>query len=76
MKRQTVNANEAAEILGVAAPTIYAAVKRGELPSVKIGDRVLIPRVALQHMLEGPKGSRRLRTATGYPLGRVTGRAR
>lgn len=52
MKRQTLNVDEAARILGVAAPTIYAAVKRGEIPAVRIGDRVLIPKTAIQHMLD------------------------
>jgi len=64
-QRQTLTAKETAEILGVATPTVYAAVKRGELPAIKIGDRVLIPRAAVQHMLEGPKRSRQLRTAVG-----------
>ena len=52
MERQTLTADEVAEILGVAVPTVYAAVKRGELPAVRIGDRVLIPKNALQRMLQ------------------------
>jgi excisionase family DNA binding protein len=55
MECQTVTAAEAAKILGVAATTIYAAVKRGELPCVKLGDRVLIPKAALQRMLRQTK---------------------
>jgi excisionase family DNA binding protein len=51
MKRQTLTVEEAAQVLGLAKPTVYAAVKRGELPVVRIGDRVLIPRSALQRML-------------------------
>ncbi len=51
MKCQTVSVGEAAQLLGLAKPTIYAAVKRGELPAVRIGDRVLIPKTALRRML-------------------------
>ncbi len=39
---------EAATILGIGRTNVYALLKRGELRSVKIGGRRLIPRQALE----------------------------
>lgn len=50
-ERVTYTVPEAARRLGVGRNAAYSAVKRGELPAVKIGDRVLIPRVALEAWL-------------------------
>jgi excisionase family DNA binding protein len=38
---------ECAEALGVGRNTAYAAVKSGQLPSIRIGRRILIPKSAL-----------------------------
>jgi excisionase family DNA binding protein len=35
--------DEAAQVLGVSTATIYRLVRRGELPSLKVGARTLIP---------------------------------
>lgn len=50
-ERLTVTVEEAAELLGIGRNSAYAAVDRGELPSVRIGRRLLIPRAALERML-------------------------
>lgn len=47
-----VTVEEAAGILGVGRNTAYMAVKLGTLPSVKVGRRILIPKVALSKWLE------------------------
>lgn len=52
-QRATLTVEEAAELIGIGRATAYAAVRNGELPSVKFGKRILVPRVALQGMLEG-----------------------
>jgi excisionase family DNA binding protein len=52
-ERRTVTVPEAARLLGINPQLAYAAAKRGEIPSIKVGDRVLIPRAALERMLEG-----------------------
>jgi excisionase family DNA binding protein len=36
-----LSVNEAAQRLGVSAPTVYRLIGRGELPVIKIGDRSL-----------------------------------
>jgi len=42
------NVPQAAQALGVHPMTIRNLVKRGELPAVRVGDRVLIARDALR----------------------------
>lgn len=41
--RGTLNADDAAGFLGVSRDAIYDAVARHELPSLRLGRRVLIP---------------------------------
>ena len=43
---------EAAEALGMHPQTVYAAVERGALPSVRVGRRIVIPQRALEEFLE------------------------
>jgi excisionase family DNA binding protein len=47
----TVTVDEAARQLGISRGLAYEAVRRGELPSVRLGRRILIPRVALSALL-------------------------
>jgi excisionase family DNA binding protein len=42
---------EAAAMLRISRQSAYQAVRNGEIPTVKIGRRMLIPRVALERML-------------------------
>ena len=53
VKRQTMTVEEAAKRLGIGRNTAYDAVRAGQIPSVKIGKRYLIPRAALERLLEG-----------------------
>ena len=48
---QVLTVQEAAGILRINRNTLYQALKRGELPSVRIGRRLLIPREALDALL-------------------------
>lgn len=45
-----VSAGEAARMLGISSWTVYELVARGELPSRRLGTRVLIPRRALEEL--------------------------
>jgi excisionase family DNA binding protein len=47
---------EAAKLLGIGRNTAYEAVKRGELPVIRIGRRILICVQALLHMIEMAQG--------------------
>ena len=51
-ERRTYTVEEAARRLGLSRNGAYEAVKRGEIPSIRIGRRVLVPRAAFEHMLE------------------------
>jgi excisionase family DNA binding protein len=42
---------EVAKLLRISRATAYESVRRNELPSVRIGKRVLIPKAALKHFL-------------------------
>jgi excisionase family DNA binding protein len=44
---------EAAKQLGIGRNQAYEAVRRGEIPVIKIGKRLLVPTAALKRMLEG-----------------------
>jgi excisionase family DNA binding protein len=43
--------DEAAKALGIGRTQAYRAVQSGEIPSIRIGRRYLIPRAALEKML-------------------------
>jgi excisionase family DNA binding protein len=47
----TFTVDEAAEILRVSRDTAYEAAKTGDLPVVRIGRRLVVPRVALERKL-------------------------
>lgn len=47
----TYTVAEAAALLGVSRSVTYGAIQRGELPSIRIGHRILVPRDALERML-------------------------
>jgi excisionase family DNA binding protein len=51
-KRLCLTVPEAAELLGISRNFAYELVKQGQLPVIRFGKRLLIPRVALDKMLE------------------------
>jgi excisionase family DNA binding protein len=51
--QHVITVEEAAEILRISRNGAYEAVKRKEIPSIRIGRRVLVPRIALEKMLRG-----------------------
>jgi excisionase family DNA binding protein len=44
---------QVAQMLGVGRSTAYDAVRRGELPVVRLGSRLLVPKARLDQMLTG-----------------------
>lgn len=52
--RLTLTVEEAATLLGISRAFAYEAVRRGDIPSIRIGRRVLVPRVALDRLVNGP----------------------
>lgn len=51
-KRLCITVPEAAEMLGISRNFAYELVKQGQLPVIRFGKRLLIPRVALEKKLE------------------------
>lgn len=45
--------DEAAALLRLSRQSTYEAVRRGEIPTIQIGKRILVPRRALLRMIEG-----------------------
>ena len=43
---------EVQKLLRVSRGLTYQAIQRGEIPSIRIGRRILVPRMALDRMLE------------------------
>ena len=53
--RLTLTIEEAANLLGIGRQLAYDKVKTGEIPVLKIGRRLLVPRAALEKLLNEPK---------------------
>ncbi len=51
-KRLCISVPEAAEMLGLSRNFVYDLVKQKQLPVIKFGKRLLIPRAALEKMFE------------------------
>jgi len=51
-ERQTMTVDEAAGVLGISRNLAYELVGRGELPSLRLGRRVLVPRASLERLLD------------------------
>ena len=52
IERLTLTVEEAAAMLGISRAGAYEAVQRGDIPSIRIGRRILVPKAALQRLLE------------------------
>jgi excisionase family DNA binding protein len=52
-ERMTLTIPEAAKALGIGRNAGYEAARRGEIPTIRIGKRLLVPRAALERMLQG-----------------------
>ena len=51
-RRLTLNVPEAARLLGISRTTAYALAKSGRLPTIRLGKRILVPRQALERLLQ------------------------
>jgi excisionase family DNA binding protein len=50
-ERQTYTVDEAARIIGIGRNAAYEAIRRREIPVLKIGRRLVVPKVALERLL-------------------------
>lgn len=49
----TMTVEEAAQLLGIGRATAYNAVRSGEIPSIRIGRRIVVPKRKLLELLRG-----------------------
>lgn len=54
-EKLTLSVPEAAKCIGIGRNLCYARVKTGEIPAIRIGRRLVIPRAALEKLLAEPK---------------------
>ena len=52
MRRRDLLGPEAARLLGVSPASLYRAIARNEIPSLRIGGRVLIPRGPFHRLVQ------------------------
>ena len=57
-EKLTYTIDEAARLLGISRNSAYEAARRGELPAIRLGRRILVPRSRLEAMLEQDGTSR------------------
>lgn len=52
VEKLVISVEEARKLLGLSRGLMYQAVKSGQVPSIRIGRRILIPRALLEQMLK------------------------
>lgn len=50
----TFSVTEAARVLGISRTTAYECVRTGELRAVRLGRRLVVPKIAITELLAGP----------------------
>ena len=53
-RQHTLSVPEAGRILGISRSSAFQAAANGQLPVIRIGKRLLVPRHALEQILGGP----------------------
>ena len=56
----TVSVPEAAGLLGLSRSSTYEAVRRGDIPSIRIGVRILVPIRRLEEMIDAAAASQQV----------------
>lgn len=54
LERLTYTVTEVAELLGISRTSAYECVRRGEIPAVMLGRRLVVPRHAIDALLGAP----------------------
>ena len=65
--KPTLTVDETANLLGISRGLAFQAVARGDIPSIRIGRRILVPAARLQALLDGATASRDQRSDTVPP---------
>ena len=49
----TISVEEAGYLLGISRGLAYEMVRKGKIPALRFGRRLLVPKMALAHLLSG-----------------------
>ena len=60
IERKTITIPAAGQALGISRNAAYEAARRGEIPTIRIGRLLLVPKVAFERMLRERRRSRPL----------------
>jgi excisionase family DNA binding protein len=52
----TYSIPQAGKLLGYSRNTAYEAAKRGQLPTIRLGRKIRVPKAALQRLLDSADG--------------------
>ena len=55
--KPTLTVDEAAGLVGVSAWSVYASIRAGEFPALRVGRRLLVPTHALRRWMAEPGGA-------------------
>jgi excisionase family DNA binding protein len=55
-QRQTLTVEEAGVLLGVGRNSAFKAARLGQIPTIRVGRRLLVPRAAFQRLLDAAGG--------------------
>ena len=56
-ERLTLTVEEAGELLGISRALAYEMARTGRLPTLRFGKRIVVPKKAIESMLERPVSS-------------------
>lgn len=74
--RLTITIPEAGRLLGIGRDAAYRAAKRGEIPTLRLGRRLVVPIAGLERMLQRPFMTRAISRSVDASKGRRAGRSR
>jgi excisionase family DNA binding protein len=52
-RKLTYTVEEVGRLLGISRNSAYEAARRGEIPTIRIGRRILVPRSRIEAMING-----------------------
>lgn len=58
IEKLTLTVPEAGRIIGISRGSAYEAARRKQIPTIRIGGRIVVPKAALMKMLEEYESSR------------------
>jgi excisionase family DNA binding protein len=66
--RATVTVEEAGRILGIGRASAYEGIKKGQIPAIRVGRRLVVPRTALERLLAGEAARSAQRSQEADPV--------